>query len=94
MDSTSDTVNECKSLIVARGIDPLKVCALLDKKEGLDDIKEQVKSGLKLDIGIISTACIYDDIFRQVRLSLRAGKTCQQIQDELDHQLHIYSRSK
>jgi len=83
-ESTADTMQTIKALIISGHSKSDLCCALLDRKEGLQDLS-MVNNELNLKkVPFVSTAVLYDDLFRQVRISLRAGKTPEQIQQELD----------
>lgn len=82
-DTTSDTINVVSQIIRAEECPPEKVCALLDKHEGIEEIEEMSREK-NAQIGLVCSSTIYDSIFRHVRKRIREGKTPKDIQMEID----------
>lgn len=91
--TTLNTVNMCESVITSGVAPASRCCVLIDKKEGLDILRqakwttEDVPKGDDETRHMFHTICssvLFDDLFRQVRTWARLGHSAQEIQNELD----------
>ena len=84
-ESTEDSVNSIESLLRADAVDAGKVCALLDRTSGVDELR---RLGSRLpsarSVSHVCSAEIYCDCFTRVRHGIRAGTPTDAIQRELD----------
>jgi len=83
-DSTVDTVNTIKMLMDASLVKHTRCCALLDNKEGLEDVQNLNKSLPGNEVHHICSAVIYDDLFRKVRSLVRDDVPLVDIQQQVD----------
>eukprot|EP01130_Rhizamoeba_saxonica_P017298 TRINITY_DN8337_c0_g1_i2.p1 TRINITY_DN8337_c0_g1~~TRINITY_DN8337_c0_g1_i2.p1 ORF type:complete len:263 (-),score=55.54 TRINITY_DN8337_c0_g1_i2:34-822(-) len=81
--TTSDTLNTIRSLVFADVIPTEKCCALLDKKHGLDQIKD-ISEEIGSPVSYICSSLIYDNLYYDVRSKIRSGMCNDEIQSMLD----------
>jgi len=86
--STADTVHQVRQLVKG-GLPPTRVCALLDGWEGVAELQAlshelSAETGKEVDLGYVCSSAVYDDLFKEVRVRVRKGESCSNIQAFLD----------
>jgi len=89
-DSTVDTVHKMRTLVKNGHVSPANVCALLDKQEGMVQLKELSRELGLPDLSFVCSSLIYDNLFALVRQRVRSGSSNAEIQRELDSMLEKF----
>ncbi|MCA9371531.1 hypothetical protein KC726_01400 [Candidatus Woesebacteria bacterium] len=88
-DTTADTAQTVISLIESQLVSPQLCCALLDRSQGLEDLKA-IEQETGETIPSVCSSVVYDKWFRIVRQLVLNGQSKEQIQYILDNQFNKY----
>lgn len=83
-DSTTNTAHKVRQLVLNGHVEPSRCCALLDKQEGIDQLRKLSEESRLPPLPFVCSSEVYDGLFSLVRKKIREGTPNTVIQATLD----------